>query len=588
MASSPGMGAWHTAGNSVGAAATRLGAGGEAAAGPLTRAIVQPCGGPHSYGTRCHGARRTARLHVVARGGNGSRGDGPPDLPRQPPDTDRVGRIPRPLSRGSELQLPFRYWVDEVLWSQGRVAVQLIEQVFTEAGGVKAGGASRAEERARQQRLAHAGGGDSDRGGALGSGHMGSWEVLWTKSTYAIPAARAMRPGQLVSAVIGLNCLTMKKRLLQTLVAAYGPGGAAALCPRSFALPEQLEEWAGWVARHGQRQLWMLKTGQDAGKGLSLLPGEEAVRYARQQLVVEGAAPTGGAGSHRQQPKRFQLQVAQQYVTNPLLVLGRKCHLRLWVLVTAHSPLRAYLHRRGLVLFSSEPYDPAAPLPASASSSSAYTASPAHHHKPQHTLHDDAVQRSLAAPPASHVTNYAQNANTLVWGLAELEEHLGPAAWAGLWPALCGACARALGAARGALAEANAWLRPTVQEYGFQVMGVDFLLDEQLHPWLLEFNSSPSIMVQHEQPDCRTLIHEQKYGMLRDTWALVARRVWRPEEADGGDAGAGGGGRGAGGPGRGHWRRSAVRQAAEAERAEEAALAGTEYEPLRPYLPPAE
>ena len=38
-------------------------------------------------------------------------------------------------------------------------------------------------------------------------------------------------------------------------------------------------------------------------------------------------------------------QVAQQYVTDPLLVLGRKCHLRLWVLVTAHCPMRAYLHK---------------------------------------------------------------------------------------------------------------------------------------------------------------------------------------------------------------------------------------------------
>eukprot|EP00198_Chlamydomonas_reinhardtii_P005350 XP_001694686.1 predicted protein [Chlamydomonas reinhardtii] len=438
-----------------------------------------------------------------------------------------------------------RFWVDEVLWSQGRAAVQLIEQVFLEAGGVKAGGPSREQERARQQRLAHAGG-DADRGGALGSSHMGSWEVLWTKSTYAIPAARAMRPGQLVSAVIGLNCLTMKKRLLLTLLQAYGPAGAAALTPRSFALPEQLEEWAAWVARQGPRQLWMLKTGQDAGAC-----------------------------------------VAQQYVTDPLLVLGRKCHLRLWVLVTAHCPMRAYLHKRGLVLFSSEPYDPAAPLPAA----STYSASPAHHHKPQHTMHDRGVHHSLTAPPpppASHVTNYAQNANSLVWGLDQLQAHLGPATWAALWPSLCGACARALGAARGALAEATAWLRPAVQEYGFQMMGVDFLLDRSLHPWLLEFNSSPSIMVQHDQPDCRTLIHEHKYGMLRDTWALVRRRVWRPEEADGGAGGAEGDGGGAGGGGRGYWRRHAVRQAAVAERAEEEALAGTEYESLRPYLPPPE
>lgn len=56
------------------------------------------------------------------------------------------------------------------------------------------------------------------------------------------------------------------------------------------------------------------------------------------------------------------VKVAQQYITNPLLLQGRKSHLRLWLLVTSHQPLRAYLHGQGLVLFSSEPYDTKRPL----------------------------------------------------------------------------------------------------------------------------------------------------------------------------------------------------------------------------------
>ncbi len=40
------------------------------------------------------------------------------------------------------------------------------------------------------------------------------------------------------------------------------------------------------------------------------------------------------------------LQVAQLYITRPLLLAGgRKWHMRLWVVVTAHAPLRAYVHR---------------------------------------------------------------------------------------------------------------------------------------------------------------------------------------------------------------------------------------------------
>ena len=37
----------------------------------------------------------------------------------------------------------FRFWVDECLWSNGSTAVQLIEAVLIEAGGVRTGGPPR-------------------------------------------------------------------------------------------------------------------------------------------------------------------------------------------------------------------------------------------------------------------------------------------------------------------------------------------------------------------------------------------------------------------------------------------------------------
>lgn len=51
----------------------------------------------------------------------------------------------------------------------------------------------------------------------LGPAHVSSWDVLWTKSTYGLTAARRLPPtgGRAVSAIAGLNCLTMKKRLVQ-------------------------------------------------------------------------------------------------------------------------------------------------------------------------------------------------------------------------------------------------------------------------------------------------------------------------------------------------------------------------------------
>ena len=94
----------------------------------------------------------------------------------------------------------------------------------------------------------------------------------------------------------------------------------------------------------------MLKTGQDAGKGLRLVPTCAALQAASQPPRHPGRPHT-------------HLKVAQRYITDPLLLRGRKFHLRLWVVVTGHAPLRAYMHTQGLVLFSSVDYAPgAAPL----------------------------------------------------------------------------------------------------------------------------------------------------------------------------------------------------------------------------------
>jgi hypothetical protein len=94
------------------------------------------------------------------------------------------------------------------------------------------------------------------------------WDVLWTKSVYAIKAAPHLQPGQLVSAVVGLNSLTMKKRLLMTLKRAYQQE-AFSITPLSFALPEELQQWQAWLQQHPEQDsgYWILKTGQDAGEG---------------------------------------------------------------------------------------------------------------------------------------------------------------------------------------------------------------------------------------------------------------------------------------------------------------------------------
>lgn len=144
-------------------------------------------------------------------------------------------------------------------------------------------------------------------------------------------------------------------------------------------------------------------------------------------------------------------------------------------------------------------------------------------------------------PAASHVTNYARNEDTWVWGLERLKDHfdstLGPAAWPGLWREMRRRAALGVAAALPSLQAAHAWLRPKLQNYGFQMVGLDFLIDDQMVPWLLEFNSAPSIMAVHSDAAVLALIRANKLEMLSDVCSMVSHRM---AAAAGGEGGGGG------------------------------------------------
>lgn len=345
---------------------------------------------------------------------------------------------------------------------------------------------------------------------SLGFSHMDKWEVLWTKSTYALRAARQMRPGQVVSAIVGLNCLTMKRRMQETLRVKYGSRAfESPLMPLSFALPDEAGAWLQHISdspRGEATQWWILKTGQDAGRGLTLLP-----THLAREAVVKGDK-VGVKHSH-------ELKVIQQYLSTPLLLplpslpgnpqltVQRKFHLRLWLLVTHHSPITAFLHKRGLCLFSTESYSPP-------------------------SLHAGSASDGGYLQP-NQVTNLARNSSGMVWPLSYLWNHLdqkGSTKSSTMWSEMVKGCSLALSAAKDILIEGHRWLKPGIDHYGFQLLGVDFMVDREFRPWLLEFNSSPSIMVEHDDPQTSGLIYEEKRAMMNDIFKVIRPRIWTPDE----------------------------------------------------------
>jgi hypothetical protein len=48
-----------------------------------------------------------------------------------------------------------------------------------------------------------------------------------------------------------------------------------------------------------------------------------------------------------------------------------------------------------------------------------------------------------------------------------------------------------------------------------QLLGLDYLVDDAMHPWLLEVNGTPSLAVEHGEAPVEQLMHSTKVGNTR-------------------------------------------------------------------------
>ncbi|CAE7565587.1 Ttll5 [Symbiodinium natans] len=282
-----------------------------------------------------------------------------------------------------------------------------------------------------------------------------------------------MNEFQRVNHFPGSTELTRKDRLwVNFRDMAQTFGDAFDFVPQTFVLPGQMQEFLDCYQKKGG--LWIVKPNASSrGRGIFVLRDVA-------DLPID------------------EMSVVSRYVENPLLIQGLKFDLRVYVLVTSYEPLRAYIYREGLVRFASKPYSK----------------------DPKHLT--DAYRHltnySINKGSSSFVENSEVQADNVghKWSISALNKHL---RCTGvdvelMWTRIMDAIVKSLLSVEPVI---GARTKATVNysHNCFELYGFDVLVDQDLKPWLLEVNLSPSM--QADSP----LDWQIKSSLLSDSFNLV-------------------------------------------------------------------
>ncbi|TKS67658.1 Tubulin polyglutamylase TTLL4 [Collichthys lucidus] len=232
---------------------------------------------------------------------------------------------------------------------------------------------------------------------------------------------------------------------------------------------------------------------------------------SRQKWIVKPPASARGIGIqviHRwsQMPRRRPLLV-QKYLHKPYLISGNKFDLRIYVYVTSFEPLRIYIFSDGLVRFASCKY-----------SSSMKTLSNKFMHLTNY---------SVNKKNSEYQTNSDDKAcQGHKWALKALWQYLSARGvnTTQIWEKIKDIVIKTVIASEPYV---NSLLKMNVRTpYScHELFGFDIMLDENLKPWLLEVNISPSL---HSNTALDASIKGQ---MIRDLLNLAGFRIPQKEDA---------------------------------------------------------
>ncbi|WP_386083950.1 PqqD family peptide modification chaperone [Vreelandella sp. F11] len=321
-------------------------------------------------------------------------------------------------------------------------------------------------------------------------GNEQDWQAAWVTGMPPRAAFKTTSASRVMNHIPGNAALTVKSRLHAGLSALrectrrhYGEAHPNTkrlnFFPRAYEMPHDYPALVEDAAAHPEKR-WILKpTNASKGQGVQVLRDPTTAPLAPNWLV-------------------------QEYVANPHTIRGHKYVLRLYMLIVSIDPLRVYLYDQGFAKLASAPWSP-----------------------------DDIDN------PFSQLTNPDINALNLD---AEIPVEFIDLDRYRHWLREQGHDDQALFSQLHDLATLTALsgveaMRARSQEDGadprgcYELIGLDCLVDDQLKPWILECNLSPSLGT-CAKPEHGGVVEEAvKTGLVQDMIALTGLAQLPRDEA---------------------------------------------------------
>jgi len=311
-------------------------------------------------------------------------------------------------------------------------------------------------------------------------------DLLWMRNEYT-EAFDNLQPGQLINHFPNEGAMINKARLTEHLVAYDRREGAGATSrnfyPESYRLshPAERDRFLEQLPDDDEPgNLWILKPGGlSRGKGIRILWQFDSLKA--QLADPESAFPD--------QEIDLELNyIAQQYIRNPLLLNDRKSELRVYWLVASLDPLMVLVYRHGYARYTLLPFqlgDYENPL--------IHTTNTFQQKK--HPDYDPVAEPKLTF---GELESYLIAQGLSKEGFVDRE----------LLPRIREALSYVVKSTVDSL-------KSDVLSGCFGVFGADLILDDTLHPWLIEVQKSPGLS--HEDRVKKHIVPE----MLKEAVQIV-------------------------------------------------------------------